>query len=207
MIGSTGCFGSQTFFQKKRENEMKKTAMIAIAALTSVASAEVLLEVDLSVADTITITATNGLSAVTATGSTFTGVLLADFFTGAGGGGFIDSAGIGNLTSAANASDGSPGIFNSSGNFGLNIWAWTADSDSSFTAGSVAFTGAATWALDSADYADLLAGNTSGDIYFEADTDDDIPSARILGTWNVVPAPSALALLGLGGIAAGRRRR
>jgi len=186
---------------------MKKTAIIAIAALTSVASAEVLLEVDLSVANSITITATNGLSDVTVTGSTFTGALLADFFTGAGGAGFVDSGGVGTLTSAANASDGSPGIFNSSGNFGLNIWAWTADSDSDFTAGSVAFAGSATWAVDAVDYADMLAGNTSGNIYFAADTDDDIPSARILGTWNVVPAPSALALLGLGGIAAGRRRR
>ena len=56
-------------------------------------------------------------------------------------------------------------------------------------------------------YADMLAGAGSGDIYAPADTDDDIPSAVVIGTYNVVPAPSAMAVLGLGGLVAGRRRR
>lgn len=54
----------------------------------------------------------------------------------------------------------------------------------------------------------MLAGTTSGDLYFPADSADDIAAgAVVLGTWNVVPAPSAMALLGLGGLVTTRRRR
>ncbi|MBL4809903.1 MAG: PEP-CTERM sorting domain-containing protein, partial [Phycisphaerales bacterium] len=67
----------------------------------------------------------------------------------------------------------------------------------------------ATWSgLDAGEYAAMLAGNISGDIYFNADTDNDIADGAVfIGTWNVIPAPGSMALLGLGGIVAGRRRR
>ena len=183
---------------------MKKTAIIAIAGLATVASADVLLNVDLSVANTITITATGGLSAADVSGSDGIGVLLENFFNDAS---FTsaDTFVSGDLTAANDSSDGTPDLFSSSTSFGLNFWSWTNDSPSTFTAGALAFSGSATWSIDAANYTAMLAGNLSGDIGAYADTDDD--SSTIIGTWNVVPAPSAMALLGLGGIVAGRRRR
>lgn len=182
-------------------------AGLAVAATTMTASADLLLQVDLSVTDQLTMTATDGLSAATEAGSDSIGVLLADFFNDAS---FSsgDTLVSGDLTSAENSSDGTPDLFSSTSSFGLNFWSWTADASSTFTAGEVAFTGSATWSISSSVYAAMLAGNTSGDLYFPADTDDDIPGATYLGTWEVVvPAPGAMALLGLGGIAATRRRR
>ena len=70
--------------------------------------------------------------------------------------------------------------------------------DVTFTAGSRAFIGSATWDLDSAAYADMLNGASSGDLYFPVDTVDDIPSGQLLGTYTVsVPEPGSLSLLGL----------
>lgn len=114
--------------------------------------------------------------------------------------------GVGDLTVAGTSSDGSPSIFHAAGSAGLNIWSFTADAPA-FTAGQVAFTGSGTWTIDAASYADMVGGNTSGDIYSPADSDDDIPGATYIGTYRVVPAPGSVALLGLGGLAATRRRR
>lgn len=187
---------------------MMRTAIIAIAGLASVASAQShLLEIDLTVVDQITITATNGLAANSASGSDLTGFLMADFYGAAGGAGLLNTLVAGDLTQANNDSDGSPSLFRGAVDSGLNIWSMSNDDPITFTAGSLAFTGSATWDLDPAAYADMIAGNLSGDIYAGSDTDDDIPGATFVGTWNVIPAPSSLALLGLGGIIAGRRRR
>jgi hypothetical protein len=195
----------------ERENPMSaiKMAVLASAAIvTTGAQADDLLLIDLSVVNQITITATAGNSAATVSGSSFTGVLLADFYAGAGSA-LTATLDAGDLTTAANASDGSPALFRggAGSNVGLNIWSYASDGGSDFTAGSLAFTGSATWNIDAAMYADMLAGAGSGDIYAPADTDDDIPSAVVIGTYNVVPAPSAMAVLGLGGLVAGRRRR
>jgi hypothetical protein len=187
--------------------KMNVLAVIAATGLVSVASADVLLSVDLSVTDQITITATNGLSSADATASNFTGYLLADFFADASVTP-ADTSVSGDLSTAANASDGSPDIFSGSTSFGFNIWSFSTDGSVSVTAGDIAFAGSSTWTVGASDYAAMLAGNTSGDIYFGADTDDDIAGgATFIGTWNVVPAPSSLALIGLGGLVAGRRRR
>ena len=187
---------------------MNKIALIAGLAVAATASADVLMNVDLSVVDQITITATDAASSADASGSDSTGVLLANFFNSAGPG--IFSTGTGDLTAAGDSSDGTPGLFNSAftpsgGSFGLNFWTWTDDASAGFTNGSQAFSGSATWDIDSDDYAAALAGNTFGDIIAFADTDDD--QGVVIGQWNVIPAPSAMALLGLGGIVAGRRRR
>ena len=183
---------------------MNKIALIAGLAVAATASADVLLNVDLGVVDQITITATSAASSADASGSDSTGVLLANFFGGAGGNS-IFSSGTGDLVANGDSSDGTPGLFNSSGNFGLNFWSWTNDSPSNFVTGTTAFNGSATWDIDSDDYADMLAGNTFGDIIAFADTDDD--QGVVIGQWNVIPAPGALAMLGLGGIVAGRRQR
>ena len=193
-------------------NKIATITGLAIAAAAMSASGDMsgasnsLLNIDLTVANQITITAKNGVSLNTVSGSDGIGVLMAGFYNSDPGGIFETLVG-GDLVSAGTSSDGTPNLFSSSGSFGLNFWSWTNDSPSTFTAGSVAFTGSATWTLTAADYALLLAGNTSGIIYAFADTHDDIAGAERIGTWKVVPAPGSLALLGLGGLVAGRRRR
>ncbi len=188
--------------------KMNVLAVIAATGLVSAASAEVLLSIDLTVTDQITITSTGGLSSADASGSNFTGYLLANFFNdssfGSGTG-----AGVGDLTTLSNPSDGSPSLFSSTSSFGLNVWSFSTDSTVSVTSGAQAFTGSGTWTIGSAEYAAMVAGNISGDIYFGADTDDDIGGAgvELIGTYRVIPAPSSLALIGLGGLVAGRRRR
>lgn len=178
---------------------------LAIATTAMTASADVLLCVDLSVTDQITITATDGLSAGDAFGTEFTGVLLTDFFTLGPG---LFETGVGDLVATGDSPDGSPGLFNDPGSAGLNFYSWTSDQFSGFFTGTLAFTGEATWELDSDDYAAALAGNIIGDINAFADTDDDIPSSTFIGTWEVkVPAPGSMSLLGLGGILVARRRR
>ncbi len=192
--------------KKKERIEMKTAAFIAIAGLASVASAEVLLEIDLTDPGFITITATNGLSAGSVAGSDGIGFLMASFYNDASFGAG-DTLVSGDLTSAENTSDGTPDLWSYSTSFGLNVYSYTDDPDSTFTAGSVAFSGAATWAISAPEFAAMLAGNAGGDIYAIADSDAGIAGAALLGQWRVIPAPSSVALLGLGGIVAGRRRR
>ncbi|MEM6331404.1 MAG: PEP-CTERM sorting domain-containing protein [Planctomycetota bacterium] len=192
-------------------------ALLAAATMTPAAKADLLLTVDLSVINQITITATDGLSEITTSGSDTTGVYL-DLFYGAGvaGGGLGDSTLVaGDLTSFLNTSDGSPLLFRSTFpdvDTGLNLFTFTDDLDAEFVAGTQAFSGSATYTLNADDYSDMLLGNTSGDVYFPADSDDDITGLTPLGTWEVVggviPEPttfalSAIGLIGLGGL---RRR-
>jgi hypothetical protein len=179
----------------------------ALAMAAGTAQADDLLIIDLTVANEITITATDGLSAVTASGSDSIGVYLENFY---GGSGDALSAALasGDLTNAENPADGSPALFRGGGGSdpGLNIWSFSSDSTVTFTEGSLAFVGSATWSLDANEYADMLAGSMSGNIYFPADTVDDIAGASVLGTYTVVPTPGVVALLGLAGLARSRRR-
>tara|TARA_R110000744_G_C19284854_1_gene553995 strand:+ start:495 stop:1076 length:582 start_codon:yes stop_codon:yes gene_type:complete len=191
-------------------NTIATIAGLAIATTTLTASADVLLEIDLSVVNQITITATGGASSADVSGSTGTGVYLANIFSTLATNGISNNLISGDLVANGNSSDGTPSLYASitDPGFGLNIWSWTADFTSSFATGTTAFVGSATWDLSTADYyANLLAGNTSGDIYAFTDRDSGIPSATIIGQYNVVPAPGAFALLGLTGIAACRRNR
>lgn len=182
----------------------------------SVAQADELLLIDLSVTDQITITATDGLSAASVSGLDAIGMYLDGFYNLPSLGNVLSSSTTildsGDLTNVGNASDGTPSLFrgftNGDWDPGMNIFGWSSDDVVTFTAGSQAFTGSATWALDSADYADMVAGNTAGDIYFTADRNRDLDQAEILGTYRVVPTPGTLALVGVcGGIGALRRRR
>lgn len=186
-------------------------AAVMAAGLASTAMGDDLLVVDLSVINQVTVSATTGLSAATVTGSDSIGVYFQNFYGVAGGSLGTTSTGSGNLTNVGAPSDGSPALFRggSGSDTGLNIFSWSNDSNVTFTAGSQAFTGSATWALDAPEYADMLAGNTSGNLYFVADTADDVGAASLIGTYRViVPAPAALPLLGAGlGVAALRRRR
>jgi len=189
---------------------MCKTGIGVVAAFAmaaGTAQADDLLIIDLTVANEITITATDGLSAVTASGSDGIGIYLENFY---GGSGDALSAPLasGDFTNAENPADGSPALFRGGGGSdpGLNIWSFSSDGTVTFTEGSLAFVGSATWSLDANEYADMLAGSMSGNIYFPADTVDDIAGASLLGTYTVVPAPGVVALLGLAGLARSRRR-
>ena len=182
---------------------------VSVALLATGAYADDLLVVDLSVTDQVTVFATDGLSAIDSSGSDTTGVYFEDFY-GVAGGALSASLVFGDLTNAENPSDGSPSIFRGGAGTdpGLNIWSWSSDSTVTFTAGSLAFVGSATYDLDPGEYADMLAGNMSGDLYFPADTVDDIPNADLLGTYRViVPEPATLSFLVLGlGLVVRKRR-
>lgn len=188
---------------------MYKIALIAGLAITATgATADVLLEIDLSTNNSVTINATTGLASTTATGTSFTGFLLAGFFNTPGvPAGF--GSGTGNLTTFNNPSDGTPSLFQGNSSTGLNIWSFSTASNVSVTAGQQAFTGSGTWTLSAAQYNQFLSASVSGDIWFNADTDDDIAGggARNIGSYRIIPAPGALALLGMGGMVATRRRR
>src|SRR5690606_3635902 len=147
-----------------------------------------LLTVDLSVPNQVTITATSGVSEADASGSTTTGFLFENFFSNAGtqGVGAPTIVGTATLTAASVPSDGSPSLFRGSDtDAGLNIWSYSATGTTTFTAGQVAFTGSATWSISPATYAAMLTAPTSGNLYFPADTSDDIGGAVLLGTYAV----------------------
>lgn len=174
--------------------------------LLAVPSAQaVLLEVDLGVENQITITATSGLSSATVSGSDTTGIYLDDFF-GAIQSGISHTLVSGDLTSANQTSDGSPDLFASSfsSGVGLNVWSFTDDSPTMFTVGSLAFTGQATWTVDAGAYANAFNNVASGgDIYFPADTFDDLSGATVIGQWtragsSVPEYSSSLTLFALG---------
>jgi hypothetical protein len=176
--------------------------------MTGNASAAVVVEIDLSVTDQVTISSTAGLSAISTSGSDDTGIYFENFYSGPGSS-LADTLLSGNFTSANNVSDSSPDMWRggSGADTGLNMWSWTADGSSSFTAGSVAFSGSASFSLDAASYADMVAGSASGNLFFPADTAGDITGLTAIGTWRVrvseVPIPAAAwlfgsALLGLG---------
>jgi len=198
---------------EKREsfkmNRVQVMVGVSLAALAMTGSADVLVSLDLTVENQLTMTATEGNSAITATGSDFTGILFGGFLGGLGGGTGFNFLVSSDFSSAQNLADATPSFSVGGGgsDFGLNIWDMSTDINLSFSEGRRAFIGSAVWTLNSNFYQNMLAGADSGNIYFPADDDGDIPGAEVLGTYTVVPAPSGFALLGLGGIVAGRRRR
>ncbi|MBF2058371.1 MAG: hypothetical protein IGQ45_14435 [Cyanobacterium sp. T60_A2020_053] len=183
------------------------TALASVSVLGFMGSAEgaTLLTVDLSVTNQITIRSTTGASSADVSGSDSTGVYLAGFYTGAGTA-LTATLVSGDLTSANNTSDNSPNLFraNSGTDLGLNIFSFTDDSPASFTSGSQAFTGEGTWNLNSTNYLEMVNGNSSGLLYFPADTVSDIDTATLIGEWErftptTTPEPSLLfALIGFG---------
>ena len=185
-------------------------AVSAVAMFATAAQADDLILIDLTVPNQISMTATSGLSAVSASGSDFTGIYFENFYGTTGGVALDETLISGDLTSAAQPANNEPDLFRSDAGSdpGLNMFSWTTFTMATFTTGSQAFTGSATWSLSSAEYTDMINGNTSGDIYFPADSDDDIAGLVALGTYRVIPTPGALPLLGLGfGVATIRRRR
>lgn len=193
--------------------KMLKAAVASIVlSVSSIANAGLLLEVDLTVENIITINATSGKSLVDASGSDTTGFYLANFF-GAGTNALSDQLISGNLTSYLNTSENIPDLYRHiNTDTGLNVWSYTDDAQSLFEIDQIAFSGQASWTVSSDAYNNALNNASSGDIYFAADDINDIPNAQILGTWSTttnVPEPSSIAILALGilGLASRRFKR
>lgn len=150
---------------------------------------ELLLEVDLSVVNQVTITATDGNAAASVAGPDITGVYLASFFTDAGTTLGI-STGSGDLAPNANTPDGSPNLFRAAdgADLGLNVWGMASGNPLEFITGSVAFTGTATWTVSGDIYSHLVANGGSGLLYAPADSVDDLPDATLIGLWAVLGA-------------------
>jgi hypothetical protein len=161
------------------------------------ASLEELLIVDLSTPNEVTVVATAGLSSATVTGADGTGIYFADFFASAGTQAITNNLVSGDLTSAADNSDGSPNIFRGGGgtDVGLNIWSYTDTPTSSFTTGQVAFSGQATWTLTVDEFNAFLTAPMSGLLYFPADGSGDIPGATLIGAYSVTTVPLSVTEL------------
>ena len=187
----------------------KAAACVAfLVFMAGQAQAGVVLQLDLSTVNQVTISATTGLSLATVSGSDGIGVHLKDFF----GNRVFSTSGSTRLAGANlvyfNAtSDGSPSL--SRGNStdpGLNIFSMddgTPD-PASFTSGVQAFKGSATWSLTAQQYAVFLQAPTSGDVYAFADTIDDLNGGpQVIGQYSfvssaAVPEPTSMAIFGLG---------
>lgn len=199
----------------KLKNRIKISAGLIFASLLCLSSAQagLLLEIDLSVENTISISATNGVSLISATGSDITGIYLDEFFGDNTLGSFNETLISGDLNSANEASDLSPNLFHFNDDPGLNIFSTSVGSSLSFTQGAIAFLGSATWTISENFYQHFLTSATSGNIFFPADSIDDINNALILGSWSVVgldsvsvSEPSALTLFALAAVLFGFRR-
>lgn len=179
--------------------------------LASPAPAAVLLTVDLSVTNQVTISATTRASAATARGPVRFGIYLENFYGSDGPSGRIGSLSSSGLTPF----DSNPSLSrDSTTDRGLNISASTVSHPSgevhTFSVGTQAFTGAATWTLAPTLYAEMLGGPTGGDIYFPATSAGSLsdPDTVVLGQYQIIPEPGSASLLGLGlGALLLRRRR
>ncbi len=188
----------------------KIIAAVAGTMFAAGAQADVLIIVDLSVPNQVSLNSTTGLAAVSASGADGIGLYMHNLYGGAGGS-LSATLVSGNITHVGFPSDNTPSLFRggAGSDTGLNLWSYATASTVTFTAGTQALQGSGTWTLTAAAYNDMLNGNASGDIYFPADTVDDIASAQVVGQYQViVPAPATLPLLGIGlGMGAMRRRR
>lgn len=186
--------------------EFIKAACLGLALCASgLANSAVVLLVDLTVENQITVNATAASSLATVSGSDTTGFSLTNFFDPSRGQ-VTNTLQSGNITSANNISDGSPILFGSSGGSEFfNVFGFTNDPFMTFTAGLLAFTGQATWTVDTASYLSALNGGLSGDVVapFDNFLVADLASASVIGTWEViganeVSAPSIIAFFALG---------
>lgn len=193
-------------------------AAMSLFSTSAVMAAQVLLLVDLNTENQITISATSNVSDATTTGPVFTGFYLDMFYNEPGS--FVGARellGDADLTSALNPTNNTPLIFRAgfteaTSDAGLSVFGFSTDGTISFEEDMQAFSGSATWLLSSVQYAEMLAGNSTGNIYFAADDVSDIPNAALIGEWqtvSAVPLPAAIWLFGsvLAGMGAVRRKK
>ncbi len=190
------------------------TFLFSIAVINP-AHAGVLIELDLSVTNQLTLTATTETAIGTVSGPTSNGIVLQ-------GTGNVDS----NLVGGTSDTFGfkSTGAFNEiktsrlldSGVYSLNLYESGASVSTSITSGEQAFVGTTTMPLDATSYNNLLNGPSSGKIYaFDDGATTFATNGTYIGDWakassGNVPEPStaiAMGLLGVLGFAGKRRRR
>ena len=182
-------------------------ATCAISAASGVSASVILATFDLTTPDSLTISATNEVSQGTVSGTDLTGVYFADFYVGTS---FFDVgiAGLnGDFVYASSTSDGTLSRYRAQFNGpdpGLNLFKMDNNVGTpSFTAGEQAFTGSATGVVNTTLYSQLFAlGNRTGDVFAFADSLGGVPSATLIGQYEIitsaeasVPAPPTLALL------------
>jgi hypothetical protein len=188
---------------------LKMTFAGLVLGVSSFAHVVLVLQADLTVENTITISATSGTSLADVSGNSSIGFYLADFFDSTYS--LIYTLQSGNLSSANNTSDNSPQLWSDIDSIGLNVWEFTGDAGMTFTAGELAFSGQASWIVDTASYLSALNGAQGGNVYAPADSDDLIANATLIGTWDIiraeeVPEPSTLAIFALGLMGLASRR-
>lgn len=203
---------AKQYTKLKTKSTLTASLLLSCFLTIPTANASLLLDVDLSIENTISISATSGSSLINASGSDIIGVYLDGFF----GSNTIDtiftSAISGDLTSANETSDLSPSLFHRAGDPGLNIFSFSNASVVSFTQGALAFVGSATWSLSESAYKHALNSAKSGNIFFPADTIDDLNNAFVIGSWAVkgidaqIPEPTTIAIFMLGLVSAGISR-
>lgn len=182
-------------------------SVLAVAGLAVSASAQqlpVLLIVDNSDPSNVVFTSTGNAAAVNDSSvSIVGGVSLLGLFAG---GGFNTNGS--QVVGGDLSPSGNPGAYDTIlndlgtlGTSGLNLWAVGVDGPQSFNTNDPAFTGS----TSGFDFGGV-AFNASGDIIV-GDTAGVPGSGAILGQWQLIPTPGAVALFGIAGLAATRRRR
>jgi hypothetical protein len=189
------------------------TSLFAATFLTLAAPAAVVLTVDLSTPNQITVAATTGQSLVTASGSDTIGIYLEGLVGTAFASTGDSLTGPDNFSNFLNSPSGTSNLYRLGTDPGLNVFSFSTASTVNFTAGVQAFQGSATWNVAPAFYSLVLAnGASAGNVYFPADEITDLPGAQIIGTYSVIsiiPEPGKALLLvpGIAFLALSRRRR
>lgn len=173
-------------------------AVLLTAVGSAMAQSNVLLLIDNTDPSNVTVSATGAAPDVNASIDTINGVTLIGLFADPGLALPISTVIGGDLIGG-----GAPGAFNRGGNnFGtlsandLNFWGSGVGGTQTYSTGSPAFTGAATGNYTGATF------NASGDIRL-----GDTVTGVVLGQWQLIPTPGAVALFSVAGLAATRRRR
>ena len=191
------------------------TLLFSIAVINP-ANAGVLIELDLSVTNQLTLTATTGTALESTTGNTGVGIVL----EGTGEvenyalGGTSDTFGF--KSTGAFEQVSTTRILNSGVN-SINLYEnnFSNGINTSITEGQQAFVGTTTITLNPQSYAELLNAPSSGKIYAFADNPSYATQGKYIGDWakassGTVPEPStaiAMGLLSVLGFAGNRRRR
>ena len=191
---------------------------VALSGLIGTARAEVLLWVDLSVENEITIYTAGGASAITKSGDDGWGLYLDSIFQDNTIAAF-GFDGTGNLSTNDEASDGGTTMsrWGSDAASGVNLFNLSTADTLNFREGVQAFKGSVTWSVTEVVYQAALLGAFTGYIYFPADSDynGNLVPEIVLGEWRrtdapaEVPLPAAIWLFaaGLGGLGFARRQK
>jgi hypothetical protein len=190
--------------------------LLVCVLLVSAAQGAVVLQLDLTTVNKVTISATSGLSLASVSGGDNQGVYLKDLLAPAGSSFQINNnSDVGGSLVYSNAtSDGTPRLYGDATDPGINIFSMDngTPNPASFTSGVQAFKGSATWSLTAQQYAVFLQASTSGDVYAFASSEGDLDGGQVIGQYSVVgsaavPEPTSMAIFGLGALGMAYRAR